>query len=294
MKKLTAIMLCIAIIIYLCSVSSLAKNDIVAFGKCGKTENDNVNWTLSNYGELVISGSGAMADYDYSSCKTVPWANILDEIWCVTIKEGITHIGDYFFYGSDNSRITTYRISNSVVDIGRHFAKPFGSTGHEKTAIIYSGSEVEWKNVENNTVDDSFIVFYNNDTPNPFIEFEESEIPFSHGAVKTLFFNSYLGSYNKAKFVFESSDGFNVLSSTDYSVTVENNGIKSGTLNSKIVDTDGNTIYSDSIELKLNFGTIITYPLEVISGLPYYGLYFFIIGIPMVVYEVYDKVFWWR
>ena len=39
-------------------------------------------------GELVIGGCGAMASFDSESCKTVPWANYLKNVWCVTVEEG--------------------------------------------------------------------------------------------------------------------------------------------------------------------------------------------------------------
>lgn len=296
MKKIISIILALIIT---CGCVSVAFADgtgrtIVDFGKCGLTENDNVTWTVYDDGELVISGSGAMASFDSESCKTAPWTKYLENVWCVTVEEGVTHIGNYAFSGLDNSGITTYRIPESVVSIGVYSLKAFGETGHNKTSIVYAGSPENWKKVSGINFEDRFIVTFNNESLAPFIKFTEKEISVSRGVDKTLYYDSYLSKYSKTSPVFETSDGVEVKSSSGFHVIAVNNSLKDGTLTAKIIDSDGKTVCSDSVALKINFGAIFTYPIEAFLGLPYYGLYFFIIGIPLVVYEIYDKVFWWR
>ena len=60
---------------------------ISASGTCG----DNLIWALSDDGELVIEGVGAMPYY-YSNPSDLPWYDYLSSIKAITIKEGVTSI----------------------------------------------------------------------------------------------------------------------------------------------------------------------------------------------------------
>ncbi len=60
---------------------------------------------------LTISGTGAMADYDNSNPG--PWGT---DITSVNIEDGVTHIGIYSFYNSNN--LFTANIGNGVETIG--------------------------------------------------------------------------------------------------------------------------------------------------------------------------------
>ena len=296
MKKIISIILAFTMVMGCLPIAFAdeAGRAIVDSGECGLTENDIVSWTVYDDGELVISGSGAMASFDSESCKTAPWTKYLEKVWCVTVEEGVNRIGNYAFSGSDNSGVTTYHIAESVVSIGLYSLKAFGETGRNKTSIVYAGSPENWKKVSGSNFEDRFIVTFNNEKLAPFIKFTENEIALSKGSVATLYYDSYLGKYNKGNPVFETSEGVDVTSSSGFHVIAVNNSLKDGTLTAKIIDSDGKTVCSDSVALKINFGAIFTYPIEAFLGLPYYGLYFFIIGIPLVIYEIYDKVIWWR
>ena len=278
MKKHLAIILCLLMLFLVCSITAFAENSIVTSGKCGETEKDNVNWTLYDSGELVFSGCGAISAFDFESCKTTPWAKYLGDIWCVIVEEGVTSIGNYAFSGSDNSGVTTYCIPKSVVSIGIHSLKAFGETGRNKTSVIYAGRQEDWDKVSGRKLGNEFIVTFDNKELTPFIKFTKNEISVSRGVDKTIYYDSYLGKYNKRNPVFETSGGVEVLSSSISHVIAVKTNLQDGTLTAKIIDSDGKTVSSDSVIFKTNFGAIFTYPLEVISGLPYYGLYFFIIG----------------
>ena len=59
-------------------------------------------WTLYDSGTLVISGTGNMIDFDYSSSFLgsieIPWEDYRDLIKSVVIEEGVTSIGNGAFY----------------------------------------------------------------------------------------------------------------------------------------------------------------------------------------------------
>ena len=99
----------------LCCLTMSAET--AATGTCG----DNLTWTLSDDGELIIEGTGAMTDYDSHSTLR-PWSdtfsstNTLIRINTVTIKEGVTTIGEAAF--SDCGSLTSITIPESVTSIG--------------------------------------------------------------------------------------------------------------------------------------------------------------------------------
>ncbi len=102
--------------------TALAAN-MVASGTCGaEGDGSNLSWTLDNAGTLTISGTGAMEDYVLWSHNS-PWYNYYDMIRTVSISNGVTNIGDYFF-GSDDPEhtckfLTSITIPNSVKKIGK-------------------------------------------------------------------------------------------------------------------------------------------------------------------------------
>ena len=82
----------------------------IASGTCG----ENLTWTLTDEGELIIEGTGAMTNYE--NAKATPWYDYNSLINDVTIKEGMTSIGNSAFYGC--SSLTTITIPESVTSIG--------------------------------------------------------------------------------------------------------------------------------------------------------------------------------
>ena len=112
-------------------------------GTCGDT-GDNVAWTLDlDTGDMTVSGTGAMADYD--STGDVPWAEYLDSILTVTVESGVTSVGDGTF--ANCGRLTDVTLGNDVTTIGsRAFADcrkltgvslPGSLTAIGKEAFVY-------------------------------------------------------------------------------------------------------------------------------------------------------------
>ena len=78
--------------------------------------------------ELTISGAGEALSYDKK--ELVPWNAISKKINKVEIKDGITNIGDYYFY---STTISDYYIPSSV--------KSVGTNSFSATAKVYSYSQ---------------------------------------------------------------------------------------------------------------------------------------------------------
>lgn len=79
-------------------------------GSCG----ENVNWVLDENGKLIITGTGEMEDY--ADWIYVPWYDDRASVKEVIIKDGVTSIGGYAFYGHVN--LTKVTIADSVESIG--------------------------------------------------------------------------------------------------------------------------------------------------------------------------------
>ena len=88
---------------------------IIVSGECGANGNNAV-WSLFSSGMLLISGSGDMEDY--YSFTDQPWYEYQSQISMVTIKEGITSIGDFAFEFCD--QLTTVSIPSSVTQINEY------------------------------------------------------------------------------------------------------------------------------------------------------------------------------
>lgn len=88
--------------------------DTVAMGACGT----GVNWSLDIHGKLVISGSGAMANYEYTggTSSNAPWAAYSGSISKVIVENGVTAIGSCAFLSFSALREVT--IPESVTSIG--------------------------------------------------------------------------------------------------------------------------------------------------------------------------------
>lgn len=98
-----------------------------AGGNCGTS----VTWTLGQNGEMLISGSGAMEDYDIAEGSQAPWYSIREDITKVSIEDTVTGIGAYAFYGCKNLREVT--IGKGVTGIGVY---AFGNCGSLNEIMI--------------------------------------------------------------------------------------------------------------------------------------------------------------
>lgn len=97
--RLVSVFLALAMMLLLVPVGAFAEENSMS-GSCG----DNVSWVLTQNNTdtsaptytLTISGTGAMADYDYSNKQ--PWYWAMERITKIEIGDGVTSIGVNAFY----------------------------------------------------------------------------------------------------------------------------------------------------------------------------------------------------
>ena len=113
----------------------------VTGGYCGAETNEggeqSVTWTLAD-NHLVISGTGAMADYTSSN---PPWADYCDSVTNLVIEDGVTAIGNAAFY--ECKYLTSVEMPDSVTSIGNFaFSKCAGLTSLDlPDNVTFIGSE---------------------------------------------------------------------------------------------------------------------------------------------------------
>ena len=126
---------------------------ILTSGTCG----DNLTWKLTEEYELVIEGTGDM--YDYSP-ETTPWYEYRESMEAITIKEGITSIGDCAFHSC--SKLKRIDIPEGVVAIGEMamclcnsvalITLPASLTEIDATAFNLSGNIIQFVVDEGNPI----------------------------------------------------------------------------------------------------------------------------------------------
>ncbi len=79
-------------------------------------ENNELHWSLDEYGQLVISGFGKIPDYSDSSKQ--PWKDYQEKIKGVSIEDGITSLGNRCFAFCFGLESVT--IGNGVTKIGKY------------------------------------------------------------------------------------------------------------------------------------------------------------------------------
>lgn len=151
-KRTLAVLLVMAIAVSALSLNVFAidtENGLVETGFCG-AEGENLAWTFYESGELVISGEGEMANYKFVTSH--PWNKYRTEIKVITVEEGVTSLGCSAFSMNDSSYHKVY-LPKSLEYVGQFSV--YNRVCGQILAIIYAGSEDEWKLVKERLYDSS-------------------------------------------------------------------------------------------------------------------------------------------
>ena len=103
---LMALVFCVGLLGTMASPTSAAETS----GNCG----ENLEWSFAD-GLLTITGSGEMTDY--SQRNFAPWYEFRDEIFSLSLPEGLTSVGDMAFYDCYN--LVAITIPSTVTEIGQ-------------------------------------------------------------------------------------------------------------------------------------------------------------------------------
>ena len=154
-KKIMSVILCAVLLFTTASVAFAAEETrkVVDSGYCG-AQGENLTWTLYEDGELVISGEGEMDwYYPWYENKKAPWDGYFDDIYIITVEEGVTSIGYHAFVSELSIQLTEYckiNLPKSLQFIeGSLFYDIEGTrVPGQHLAYCYAGSKEDWKNVK--------------------------------------------------------------------------------------------------------------------------------------------------
>lgn len=128
-----------------------------ALGQCGA----DLTWKMTkSTGELIISGTGTMYDYDderVTTTKRAPWHDYKNLIKSVVIRDGVTYIGNYAFDECKN--ITNFEVPWSVKSLGNNICDcDLGMNSFFR--VKYYGSEMQWKRMVDATASNNELKDY--------------------------------------------------------------------------------------------------------------------------------------
>ena len=112
----------LSVVLVLLPLSVLEPEDIYAAnivisGECGAVGNEaNVTYQLDSDGLLMISGTGAMADYTIQNKS--PWYDDKENVSSVVIDSGVSVIGEYAFYECSN--MISIEMPENLLNIGNY------------------------------------------------------------------------------------------------------------------------------------------------------------------------------
>ena len=125
-RQATAVLVAVALCLFIPTAQS-GQSDAA-----GSDAGDNAGWWILG-STLIIGGSGPMYDF---TADNRPWGDRTDDIRYISVREGITHIGDYSFYGM--THVEDVVIPSSVKDAG---TRSFGGCTSLKNVELSDGFE---------------------------------------------------------------------------------------------------------------------------------------------------------
>ena len=98
--------------IHYAKVHTMEAEGVLLTGTCG----DDLNYTLTQDYELIITGSGDMKNFEY--VNDVPWYDYAEQITSISLPEGLTSISKNAFHMCQN--LTSITIPSTVTTIGAY------------------------------------------------------------------------------------------------------------------------------------------------------------------------------
>lgn len=150
-KRFMSVLLCAVLLFTTASVAFAAEDGrkVVDSGFCG-AQGENLTWTLYDDGELVISGEGEMDwYYPWSDNKKAPWNSYFEDIYIITVEEGVTGIGNYAFvsdYLTEYCKINLPRTLQFVEGSFFHSIEMSRVPG-QHLVYCYAGRREDWASV---------------------------------------------------------------------------------------------------------------------------------------------------
>ncbi len=137
MRKILSLLLVLCCLTFsVCSLGISASAEDAYSGACGAGTSDALEWSFdAETGALMVSGTGAMADYATEDGEQAPWYGYRDEIQSVSLPDGLTKIGSYAF--RDCANLTAVTIPSSVTFIG---ASAFLNCG-KLTKVVFADAD---------------------------------------------------------------------------------------------------------------------------------------------------------
>ena len=86
---------------------------------CDNQVGDNVFWTLSSTGELILTGTGST--WDYSDTDHPGFYYIRSSVKSLTVGEGITTVGEYLFYTMSNLSSVSLPETLTTIETGTFY-----------------------------------------------------------------------------------------------------------------------------------------------------------------------------
>lgn len=105
--------------------------------------NKDLTWFVAADGELLISGTGAMEDYE--SAEAAPWADVADKITKINVANGVTSIGAYAFANMPNA--VEASIAKDVLSVGEN-----AFLGHNEALKIVCESDAVKEYADANSI----------------------------------------------------------------------------------------------------------------------------------------------
>ena len=105
------ILLAVVLSVFLFAIGGTVLAAAPISGTCGT----NATWSLDGNGKLIVSGTGAMDDYEKR--ENTPWSESINKIKTVTFSNGITKIGSHAF--EDCSQLTVISLPGNLKTIER-------------------------------------------------------------------------------------------------------------------------------------------------------------------------------